>query len=138
MIFSIVLIVGCSNKNLVTESKAETENSTEALGDTYGFTTFNLSIDTKEMKDALIANYDEKRDKTEAVYENKIDDLYLHGNKAMDKLDTIFNDLSLDADTDAEDMIKKVSEAFEIIDYKTLKLKVKFKGHDTKEFMMTK
>ena len=61
---------------------------------------------------------------------NKIEDSYLYGNKAMEKLDTIFNDLSLEADIDAEDMIKKVSEAFEImIHYKTLKLKVKFKGH---------
>jgi len=80
MIFSIVLIVGCSNKNLVTESEAETGSSKEALGDTYGFTSFNLSIDTTEMKEALIANYDEKRDKTEAVYENKIDDYLLSKN----------------------------------------------------------
>jgi hypothetical protein len=138
MISSIVLIVGCSNKNIVTKSETETDTPKEPLGETYGFTFFDLSINTKEMKDALIANYDEKSDKTEAVYENKIEDSYLHGNKAMEKLDTIFNELSLEPDMDDEDMIKKVSEAFDIIDYKTLKLKVKFKGHDKKELMMTK
>lgn len=138
IIFSIVLIVGCNNKNIVTKSETETDTSKEPLGDTYGFTSFDLSIDTKEMKQALIATYDEKSDKTEAVYENKIEDSYLHGNKAMDRLNTIFNELSLEPDMDDEDMIKKVSEAFEIIDYKTLQLKVKFKGHDKKELMMSK
>ena len=39
---------------------------------------------------------------------------------------------------DDEDMIKKASETFEISDYKSMKLKVKFKGHDKKELMMTK
>ncbi len=134
MISSIVLIVGCSNKNIVTKS----DTPKEPLGETYGFTSFDLSINTQEMKEALIANYDEKSDKTEAVYENKIEDSYLHGNKAMEKLDTIFNELELEPDMDDEDMIKKASEAFGIIDYKTLKLKVKFKGHDKKELMMTK
>ena len=138
MISSIVLIVGCGNKNLVTKSETETDTPKEPLGDTYGFTFFDLTIDTKEMKEALIVNYDEKRDKTEATYENKIEDSYLHGNKAMEKLDTIFNELSLESDMDDEDMIKKASEAFEVIDYKTLKLKVKFKGHDKKELMMSK
>lgn len=138
MISSIVLIVGCGNKNLVTKSETEADTPKEPLGDTYGFTFFDLTIDTKEMKEALIVNYDEKRDKTEATYENKIEDSYLHGNKAMEKLDTIFNELSLESDMDDEDMIKKASEAFEVIDYKTLKLKVKFKGHDKKELMMSK
>jgi len=138
LISSLVLIIGCSNKNLVTKEETETDTPKESVGDKYGFTIFNLTIDTKEMKEAIVANYDEKSDKTEAIYENKMEDSYLHGNKAMDKLDTFFNELSLEADMDAEDMVKKASEVFEVIDYTTLKLKVKFKGHDTKELMMTK
>jgi hypothetical protein len=141
MISSLLLFSACSNKNIVTTTPSETDTSEESeksLGEAYGFTSFDLAIDTKDMKNALIATYDEKRDKTEAVYENKIEDLYLHGNKAMDKLDTIFNEMSLEPDMDAEDLIKKASEAFEIIDYKSLKLTIKFKGHDTKELMMTK
>lgn len=134
IISSIVLIVGCSNKNLVTEPDA----SKESLGEKYGFTSFDITIDTKELKEALIANYNEKRDKTEAIYKNQAEDLYLNGNKAMKKLDTLFEELSLDPDMDAEDIIKKASETFGIIDYKTLKLKVQFKGHDKKELMMTK
>ncbi|NYF25418.1 YusW family protein [Sporosarcina sp. JAI121] len=138
LIASLVLIIGCSNRNLVTKAETETDTTKESIGDAYGFTLFDLTIDTKEMKDALVVNYNEKSDKTEAIYENKMEDSYLHGNKAMDKLEKIFNELSLEADMDAEDMIKKASESFEVIDYTTLKLKVKFKGHDIKELMMTK
>lgn len=134
MISALMLIVGCSNKNLVTESNSPKE----PLGDTYGFTSFDIAIDTKEIKGAVNANYDEKRDKTEATYENQIEDLYLHGNKAMKKLNTIFEKLSLEPDMDDEDIIKQASEAFEVIDYTTLKLTVKFKGHDKKVLMMTK
>ena len=41
-----------------------------------------------------------------------MEDLYLHGNKAMEKLNTIFEKLSLEPDMDDEDIIKKASEAF--------------------------
>ena len=134
MISALLLIVGCSNKNLVTES----DSPKEPLGDTYGFTAFDVTIDTKEIKGEVTANYDEKRDKKGAKYENQMEDLYLNGEEAMEKLNTIFEELSLEPDMDDEDIIKKASEAFEVIDYKTLKLKVKFKGHDKKELMMSK
>ncbi|MBO0588541.1 hypothetical protein I2484_14720 [Sporosarcina sp. E16_8] len=134
MISALLLIVGCSNKNLVTES----DSPKEPLGDTYGFTAFDVAIDTKEIKGAVTANYDEKRDKTEATYENQMEDFYLHGDKAMEKLNKIFEELSLEPDMDDVDIIKQASEAFEVIDYETLKLTVKFKGHDKKVLMMTK
>lgn len=134
MISGLILIVGCSNKNLVSKS----ELPKEPLGETYGFTSFDVAIDTKEIKGAVTANYDEKRDKTEATYENQMEDLYLHGNKALKKLNTIFEELSLEPDMDDEDIIKQASKAFEVIDYETLKLTVKFKGHDKKVLMMSK
>lgn len=134
IIFALLLIIGCSNKNLVTES----DSPKEPLGDTYGFTAFDVAIDTKEIKQAVIASYAEKRDKTEATYENQMEDLYLHGNEAMEKLNTIFEELSLEPDMDDEDIIKQASEAFEVIDYKALKLTVKFKGYDKKVLMMSK
>lgn len=137
VIFLLLLVVACSNRNLVTNTESEDEKK-ETLGSEYGFTSFNLTIDTTEMKEALISEYDEKIDKTEAVYESKIDNLYLHGDKAMEKLDTIFKELSLDPEMDDEDMIKETSKAFEVIDYQVMKLKVQFKGHDTKELMMSK
>ncbi len=135
---SLVLLMACSNRNIVTEKPEGMDTSEQELGSTYGFTMFNMTADTTEMKSAVVAEYDEKKDKIEAVYENKIDDFYLHGNEAMEKLNSIFEELALDPEVDDEDMIKKTSEAFEVNDYRTLKLNVKFKGYDTKELMMTK
>ena len=137
IIFSSILIVGaCSNRNIVTNA-AEGKDE-ESLGSKYGFTFLDLSADTNEMKEALKVTYDEKKDKTEAMYENKIDGYYLHGNAAMEKLDKIFEELALDPEMEDTDMIKIASEAFEINDYKSLKLDVKFKGFDTKKLRMTK
>jgi len=139
MIITTVLIMGaCSNQNIVTKDSEEEESSTESLGSKYGFTIFNLVADTKEMKGMLIVNYEEKRDKTEAEYENKGEDLYLHGDEAMEKLESIFGELEFEPEMAEEDLIKKASETFEVMDYTTIKLTIKFKGHDTKELMMSK
>lgn len=130
-----ILLFGCTNRSIVT--KKEDEEAT-SLGEEYGFTMFNVTFDTTEMQEALVSTYDEKIEKTEASYESKIDDVYLHGDEAMDKLDSIFKELDLNAEMDDEDMMKETSKAFEVIDYQTMKLKVKFKGHDTKDLMMSK
>ena len=139
VIITTVLIMGaCSNQNIVTKDSDEEDTSTESLGSKYGFTIFNLAADTKEMKGMLVVNYEEKRDKTEAVYENKIEDLYLHGDEAMEKLASIFEELELEPDMAEEDLIKKASETFEVMGYTTIKLTIKFKGHDSKALMMSK
>lgn len=132
-----IFLLACTNRNIVTKKEGEDEKADD-IGEEYGFTMFDVTFDTTEMKEALISSYDEKVDKTEAVYESKIADVYLHGDKAMEKLDGIFKELALDADMDDEDMIKETSKAFEVLDYKSMKLKVTFKGHDTKELMMSK
>lgn len=129
-------ISACSDKNIVKDKPDDDEK--QALGEQYGFTSFDVAIDTKDKKEAIIANYEEKPDKTEAMYENKMEDAYLHGDQAMDKLDSIFKEMELDPDADDEDLIKQTAEAFGVMDYKTLKLTVTFKGHDTKKLMMSK
>ena len=131
-----LVISACSDKNIVKNKPDEDEK--QSLGEQYGFTSFDIAIDTKDKKEAIIANYEEKPDKIEAMYENKMEDAYLHGDQAMDKLDGIFEEMELDPDTDDEDLIKQTAEAFGVMDYKTLKLTVTFKGHDTKKLMMTK
>jgi len=130
------IISACSDKNIVKDKPDDDEK--QELGEQYGFTSFDVAIDTKDKKEAVIANYEEKPDKTEAMYENKMEDAYLHGDQAMDKLDGIFQEMELDPDTDDEDLIKQTAEAFGVMDYKTLKLTVTFKGHDAKKLMMSK
>ncbi len=131
-----LVISACSDKNIVKDKPDDDEK--QSLGEQYGFTSFDVAIDTKDKKEAVIANYEEKPDKTEAMYENKMEDAYLHGDQAMDKLDGIFQEMELDPDTDDEDLIKQTAEAFGVMDYKTLKLTVTFKGHDAKKLMMSK
>lgn len=135
LLFACLFVIGCSNKNIVTDSE---DKEQKEIGQAYGFTKFNVSFDTKEMQEALVSKYEEKTDKTEATYENKIDGVFLHGDEAMEKLDDLFTELSLNPEMDDEDLVKETSKAFEVIDYTTLKVTVKFKGHDTKELMMTK
>ena len=138
LLLLIVIIGGCTNKSKVTKMPSGEEPPKESIGSTYGFSSFNLTIDTKELKEAILAEYSETRDKTEARYENKIENIYFHGNKAMKELNTIFKDLSIDPEMDDEDIIKKTSEAFEMNDYTRLMMKVKFKGYDHKELMFKK
>lgn len=135
LLLTSLLLFACTNRNLVTKKD---DKEADSIGEEYGFTMFTISFDTTEMKEALVSRYDESVDKTEAVYENKIDGVYLQGDEAMGKLDGIFKEWDLNADMDDEDMIKEASKAFEVIDYKSIKLKVAFKGHDTKALMMTK
>ncbi|MHA6260814.1 YusW family protein [Sporosarcina sp. CAU 1771] len=140
VVFSILVSVcllfssGCVNKNIVKDS----DLTEESLSATYGFTSFDLVIDTKEMKEALKANIEEKSDKTEAVYKNSMEEEFLFGNQAMEKLISIFDELSLNPETEDEELIKKTSEAFEVNDYKSLSIKIKFKGYDMKELKMIK
>lgn len=131
-----LIISACSDKNIV-KNKPDDEEK-QSLGEQYGFISFDIAIDTKDKKQAVIANYEEKPDKTEAMYENKMEDAYLKGDQAMDKLDKVFQEMELDPDTDDEDLIKQTAEAFGVMEYKTLKLTVTFKGHDAKKLMMTK
>ena len=79
------IISACSDKNIVKDKPDDDEK--QSIGEQYGFTSFDVAIDTKDKKEAVIANYEEKPDKTEAMYENKMEDAYLHGDQAMDKLD---------------------------------------------------
>ncbi len=127
----------CDTKSTVTKMPA-TITSKEKLAEHYGFSLFNLSIDTEELKQAIVVKFETKSDYTIAKYENSINDEILNGNKAMKKLDELFNSLSLEADMDAEDMIKEVSKAVEITDYKNLQFGIQFKGYDKKEMMLTK
>ncbi|MFJ7934504.1 YusW family protein [Sporosarcina sp. NPDC096371] len=136
LLSSQLVMSACSDKNIV--KKKSDEDEQQSLGDEFGFISFDVAIDTTDTKEAILANYEEKPDKTEAMYENKMEDAYLHGDQAMDKLDGIFKELALESDADDEDLIKQTAEAFGVKEYTTLKLTIQFKGHDAKKLMMSK
>lgn len=129
-----VMLVACTNRQIVTTENVEPE----ALGEKYGFTMLQVSLDTKSMKDALVSRYEETSDAVEASYEHKIDGVYLHGNDAMKKLEEIFGELDIDPEMEDTDLLKAVSEAFGVKDYTRLKVQVTFRGYETKELMLMK
>ncbi|QTD42582.1 YusW family protein [Sporosarcina sp. Te-1] len=134
LLLLILFLFACSDRTIVTDRKEMKGN----LGDTYGFTSFHLTIDTKMEKQSVLVMYEEKPKRIEAEYENKEKGITSFGNKAMKKLDELFKSLELTSDMAEEDMIKTISETFEISDYKMIKLSIKFVGHDAKEIQMSK
>lgn len=134
---SVLLLSGCIERDKVSKFPEGIED-TSSLADVYGFTSFELSIDTQELKQAIVATFEVKKDFADANYENMIDKEYLYGNKAMTKLDVVFNELAIDSDMDAEDLVKEIARVMEMTDYKSLRLGIQFKGHDKKEIQLTK
>lgn len=134
---TVVLLSACTERDKVTKFPQDAED-VNSLADVYGFTAFELSIDTQDIKQAISINFQSKKDTTSAKYENMIDGDYLYGNEAMKKLDELFNELAIDSDMEAEDLVKEVASVLEMADYKSLLLGIHFKGHDKKEIQLTK
>ncbi|MBD7985987.1 hypothetical protein H9649_15555 [Sporosarcina sp. Sa2YVA2] len=131
VLISIVL-TACSNQNLIPEKEAEN------VVDTYGITSFSVTIDTKEQSGALSASFTEKKERSEAEYSHKKDEVHLHGEKAMSKLMDILEKMDIDSETEETELIKKTADAFGFNDFKQIKIEITFKGYDGKEIMMSK
>jgi len=127
-----ILVSGCSNQNLVPKSEASN------VVDTYGITSFTVTIDTNEMQEALSASFTEKKERSEAEYTNAKEDITLHGEKALKKLNEAFEKMEPDPEAEETELIKKVAEAFGFKEYKMIRVEVKFKGYDSKEIMFSK
>ncbi|MDN4607864.1 YusW family protein [Sporosarcina highlanderae] len=138
MVFFIILIqllliaTACSDQNIIPKDKAKN------VVDTYGIKTFSVTIETKEQKEALKASFTEKKDRSEAEYSNKKDEVNLHGEKALKKIIEAFEKLDPDPEADEVELIKKTAEAFDFKDFQMIRLEVIFKGYDSKEIMFSK
>ncbi|MFD1928073.1 YusW family protein [Sporosarcina siberiensis] len=138
LMITLLICGACGNKNKVTKFPDGTKEKDNEPGEVYGYSEYNMTIDIKELKEAIIVEFKEGQNKTEALYENKIDNIYLHGNKALEKIGPLFENLDFDPTMDDLDMIKKASDVFEINDYTSLKLDIKFKGYDKKQLKFMK
>ncbi len=65
LVCTFIIVSGCSNQNIVPKTEASN------VVDTYGITSFNLTIDTQDQKGALEASFTEKKERSEAEYTNK-------------------------------------------------------------------
>lgn len=129
---SFFFVGGCSNQNIVPKDEAAN------VVDTYGITIFSVTIDTKEEKEALKASFTEKKERSEAEYLNKKQEVALHGKKALEKITEAFDKMEPDPEAEETELIKKAAEAFGFKDYDMIRVEVTFKGYDSKEIMFSK
>ncbi|MFS0688346.1 YusW family protein [Sporosarcina sp. 179-K 8C2 HS] len=127
-----IIMSGCSNQNLVPKTEASN------VVDTYGITSFTVTIDTNEKREALKASFNEKKERSEAEYKNKKEDVALHGKKALKKITEAFEKMQPDPEAEETELINSAAEAFGFKEYKMIRLEVKFKGYDSKEIMFSK
>jgi hypothetical protein len=102
----------------------EKEGGSLQTGDGYGFTIFDLEIDV-EGKDAIDAEYDVTK-KADAGYENKLTNVKLKDNKAMDELNKLFIEIKITKDTPQQEVIDKILKWYGLETYSKFNLEVDF------------
>lgn len=140
---SVLLLAACgeTTDNTVETDPADSspvENNQSVTPTDYGFTSFDLSIDTPDERDAIDVDYETGRSGTEIEYQNLLEDVNLGGDEAGTALEPIFTNLNLTADMAKEDVLSTVTEAFGVTEYRDFELEVEFedgkevKWEDTK------
>lgn len=130
----IALLLGaCGDKEKVkSASKADEEKSE------FGFRSFDLSVDTADHKDAIEASMEIKGSTIEAEYVNRIEPKKLKGDKAYEEMKPMLKKIELSKDMSKDDVLKKVSKAFDVEDYTKFDLEVEFSDGKHKEYKDTK
>lgn len=126
---SALLLGACGDKDEVSDPP-----TTEAAQSEFGFTSFDLDIDTAEQRDAVEASFEVDTNGVEAEYVNSLDSQNLKGDEAYEFLKPIFNDLALTKDMAKEEVIEKVLTAFGISDYTEFDLEVLYEDGQEIEY----
>lgn len=126
-----MVLAGCNETqdNTVETEPSEAspvENSEQVTPNDYGFSDFDLSIDTADENDVIDVDYEAGKSGKEIEYTNKMEDIKLGGDEAGTELDPILTDLGLTSDMSKEDAINKVTQAFGVMDYTDFELEIKF------------
>lgn len=132
LLCTFIIASGCSNQNIIPKTEASN------VVDTYGITSFSLTIDTQDQKGALEASFTEKKERSEAEYTNKKEEKALHGKKALEKIMEALEVMKPDPEAEETELITSAAEAFEFKDYKMITLEITFKGYDPKEIKFSK
>lgn len=98
----------------------------------YGFTNFDLHIDTPDNSDAVVAQYNVETE--EAVYINMHAASSLKGDAAYALLQPIFVELQPMKDMSDEEVIQRVASAFEVDEYTKFDLKIEYEDGETKTY----
>lgn len=130
LLLVIALILGaCAAKEKV-KNASSSDNAKSELG----VTSFELKIDTADHKDAIEATLEIDGSRIDAVYVNRIEPKKLKGDKAYDELKPKIKDSDLTEDMSKDDVIEKVTKAFDVKDYTKFDLDVEFSDGKRKEF----
>jgi len=130
VLFSTALLLGaCADKDEVKDPP-----TADAAKKEFGFHSFDLDIDTPDHKDAIEASFDVDVSDTEAEYVNRIEPVKLSGDKAYAELEPIFKDLALTKDMSKDEVIEKVTKAFDVEDYTEFELEVEYSDGEYKDY----
>ncbi|WP_186725506.1 YusW family protein [Planomicrobium sp. CPCC 101110] len=149
---STIMLAACGSNEEVTEPVQNEEStdpsdtnadaatsggvdSQEVGGGTFGFTEFEMTVDYPDQDEAYAVSYEEIREKVEATYTNKIDNVELSGNEAWDEIEPAFTNMELQPDMSDEDVISQVAEAFGLKEgYSNIEIEVQYQGGEDKEY----
>lgn len=134
LITGALMLGGCGNfgknanepnrEDAVIINEEEKAGGSIETGDGFGFTSFDLDIDV-DGKDAIEADYD-VTEKADADYENKLKNVKLKSNKAMDELNKMFIEIRITKDTPQQEVIDKILQWYGLETYTKLDLEVNF------------
>lgn len=151
LLSSTMLLVACGNNDEPEENgpngtafeKEQTETVDESLTPEspekeFGFRFLNLHISTPDNEDAIIAEYYGDSSKAEAVYKNMHAAADIQGDAAYTLLEQVFTDLQLTQDMSKEEVIQRVTLAFDATDYTNFDLEIEFEDGETKTYAASK
>ena len=121
------------------KDSAPGDNPADLVGETYGFTHFELEVDTADQEEAIDVNYEEAKDSTEAEYTNTAEKLDQTGDEAMAHLEPIFESLALNAKMTDEEIVEKIVKEFNIDEaYKEIEVDITWLDEEKRKINVTK
>lgn len=139
-----VIVVGCNDDEKVTDVTEDIQveknesTSNQTTDATFRFTHFDLDVDYRENEEFDV-DYENKPNELEAEISDDRNNRHLQGNEAYAELKPIFEKLTFDANTEDEQVISEVVNAFQLgDDFVELELQVTFDDGTTKNYRKTK
>ncbi|MCS0655263.1 YusW family protein [Cytobacillus firmus] len=138
---SLFLLTACNDdkvENPPENAPAENQSNETSNETAFNFTNFDLEVEYKDNK-AIDVDYENEKNGMEASYQDDLADQNLTSDEAMEKLTPIFEGLSFDQNTEDQEVINQVKDAFSVEDnYQKIELEVKFPDGTEKEYSETK
>ncbi|URM32661.1 YusW family protein [Cytobacillus firmus] len=138
---SALLLTACNDdkvENPPENAPAENQNNVTSNEAAFNFTNFDLEVEYKDNK-TIDVDYENEKNGMEAAYQDDLADQNLTSDEAMEKLTPIFEGLSFDQNTEDQEVINQVKNAFSVEDnYQKFELEVKFPDGTEKEYSETK